>query len=132
MNENELSHAIIGAAITVHRAMGGPGLLESVYEEALVAEMRRSGLAVSRQEVVTLVHQDVRLSQPLRLDLVVNESVIVECKATAKHHRIFEAQALTCLRLRRLRRALVINFGAEQVRHGLRRIVNNLPVQETL
>ncbi len=126
MDENELSYAIIGAAINVHRELGGPGLLESVYEEALADELTRRGLSVSRQKSVAIVYKGRTLGQVLRLDMIVNDKVIVECKATDKHHRIFDAQALTYLRMRQLRLALIINFGAGQVRHGIRRIVNAL------
>ena len=126
MNENEISRVIVDAAIDVHRTMGGPGLLEAVYEEALAFERESRGLTVERQKIVPLVYKGKRLATDLRLDLLVNERVIIECKATAAYNPLFEAQALTYLRLCHLRLALIINFGEPQVRQGIHRVVNGL------
>jgi GxxExxY protein len=126
MNENEISRVIVEAAIEVHRTLGGPGLLESVYEEALVFELESRGLVVERQKVVPLIYKGKRLATDLRLDLLVNERVIVECKATSHYNRVFEAQALTYLRLLDLRLAMVINFGERLARQGIHRVVNEL------
>ena len=86
MDENELSHQIIKAAIEVHRTLGGPGLLESVYEEALVWELKDSGLEVERQKQLPIEYKGFVLADPLRLDVIVNNLVIVECKAAATYH----------------------------------------------
>ncbi len=126
MTEDELSHHIVTAAIEVHRTLGGPGLLESVYEEALVWELNDYGFSVERQKEIPIVYKGNLLASPLRLDVVVNNQVIVECKATPQYHTIFETQALTYLRLTGLRLALVINFGEKLVKHGIHRVVNNL------
>jgi GxxExxY protein len=126
MSENEISWRIIEAAIEVHRTLGGPGLLETAYEEALVFELEERGLRVERQKVVPLVYKGRRLGSDLRLDLLVNERVVVECKATPFYSSVFEAQALTYLRLLDLRLALVINFGERLVRQGVHRVVNDL------
>ncbi len=126
MTENELSSTIIDAAIEVHRTLGGPGLLESVYEEALVWELRRHGLNIERQKVVPIVYKGERLSVDLRLDLLVEGKVLVECKASKDDNPLFEAQALTYLRLLELRLALVINFGKRLVKDGIHRVVNGL------
>ena len=126
MTENELSSSIVDAAIEVHRTLGGPGLLESVYEEALVWELRRRGLSVERQKVVPLVYKGERLATDLRLDLLVESKVVVECKASKDDNPLFEAQALTYLRLLELRLALVINFGQRLVKDGIHRVVNGL------
>ena len=126
MTEDELSYHIVNAAIEVHRTLGGPGLLESVYEEALVWELNDWGLKVERQKELPIRYKGVLLASPLRLDVVVNNLVIVECKATAAYHPIFETQALTYLRITGLRLALVINFGEKLVKHGVHRVVNNL------
>jgi GxxExxY protein len=109
--ENEITREIIGAAIEVHRTMGGPGLLESVYEEALSWEMTHRGLLVERQLQVPISYKGNPLTSPLRLDLLVEKKVIVECKAITQYNNIFEAQLLTYLRLLDLRVGLVINFG---------------------
>jgi GxxExxY protein len=126
MSENEIATVVVDSAIEVHRTLGGPGLLEAVYEEALAFELDSRGLAVQRQKAVPLVYKGKRLASDLRLDLLVGDRVIVECKATVAYNRLFEAQALTYLRLCDLRLALVINFGERQVRQGIHRVVNGL------
>jgi GxxExxY protein len=122
--ENEITREIIGAAIEVHRTMGGPGLLESVYEEALSWEMTHRGLLVERQLQVPISYKGNPLTSPLRLDLLVEKKVIVECKAITQYNNIFEAQLLTYLRLLDLRVGLVINFGEKTVKRGIHRVVN--------
>ena len=99
MKENEISVQVADAAIEVHRTLGGPGLLESVYEEALVWELSGRGMTVERQKVVPIKYKTVELATPLRIDVLVNELVIVECKETINYNAIFEAQLLTYLRL---------------------------------
>lgn len=104
--ENEISDRIIGAAIEVHRHLGGPGLLESIYEESLEWELKQAGLYVQRQVDMAIRYKDIPLKTRLRIDLLVDDRVIVECKATEMHNPVFEAQALTYLRLTGLRLAL--------------------------
>jgi GxxExxY protein len=122
--ENDISYAIIGAAIDVHRELGGPGLLESVYEQALYHELRSRGFQVRRQVDLPIRFKNIVLSTPLRLDLLFNEKVIIECKSVMEFHPVFEAQALTYLRITGLKLALVINFGEIMVKDGIRRVVN--------
>lgn len=86
MNENELSHSIIESAIEVHKVLGGPGLLESVYEEALVWELKQKGIEVKRQLEVPVSYKGNKLASPLRLDLLVNNLVILEIKATNSYN----------------------------------------------
>jgi GxxExxY protein len=126
VTENEIAAEVVDAAVEVHRTLGGPGLLESVYEEALAYELENRGLTVSRQKPVPVVYKGKRLASDLRLDLLVNDKVVVECKAASDHNRVFQAQALTYLRLLNLKLALVINFGARRVSNGIRRVVNGL------
>ena len=126
MDENAISQEIVTAAIEVHRTLGGPGLLERIYEEALVWELNRMGIKVERQKVLPIRYKTVTLATPLRIDLLVGDLVIVECKATLDYNPIFEAQALTYLRLSRLKLALVINFGERLVKDGLHRVANKL------
>ena len=126
MNENAISKVIVDAAIDVHCTLGGPGLLESVYEEALCYELNSRGLHIERQIEVPIVFKGRRLATPLRLDLKVNELVIVEVKAVTSYNPIFEAQALTYLRLTGLKLAIVINFGDRRVGNGTHRVVNGL------
>ncbi len=126
MTENEISKIIVDAAVEVHRTLGGPGLLEDVYEEALCWELQARGLRVKRQLQVPIRYKGRTLASPLRLDQLVNDLVIVEVKAVTVYNKIFETQALTYLRLLELRLALVINFGETKVGHATHRVVNGL------
>ena len=126
MSENEISHHIVTAAIEVHRTLGGPGLLESVYEEALVWELLQKEFLVDRQKLIPIDYKGTTLAMPLRIDVLVNNVVIVECKLTAEYNPIFEAQTLTYLRLTHLRLGMVINFGEQYVKNGIKRVVNGL------
>ena len=126
MTENEIARVIVDAAIEVHRTLGGPGLLESVYEEALVWELRQRGISVARQASLPIEYKGQVLSTPLRIDLIVEEKVVVECKAVIDYHPIFEAQLLTYLRLSNRRLGLVINFGERKLKDGIKRVVNGL------
>ena len=127
MNENDLSHAIIGAAIEVHRELGGPGLLESIYEEAFAFELAQSGFKVERQVEVPVVYKGKTLSKSFRIDLLVNDLVIIECKATEEDHELYRSQCLTYLKLTGKRLGLVINFGQKLLKNGSHRVVNQLP-----
>ncbi len=125
-DHNRISGAIVDAAIEVHRVLGGPGLLESVYEEALAEELTLRGYLVERQQQVPIVYKGRVLGTPLRLDLRVNRLVIVDPKAVTEYNKIFDAQMLTYLRLSGLKLGLVINFGERLVKDGVHRIVNDL------
>lgn len=118
MNENELSKVIVNAAIEVHRTLGGPGLLESVYEEALAWELDQLNIKVLRQVQLPIPYKGHILATPLRIDLVLADLVIVVCKATSQYNSVFEAQLLTYLRLTGLKLGLVINFGERLVRRA--------------
>ena len=126
MTENEISKIIVDCAIEVHRTLGGPGLLEGVYEEALAYELEQHGLHVERQLPVPIIYKGRQLGVPLRLDLKVNRLVLVDAKATTAYNTIFEAQMLTYLRLTGLKLGLVINFGERYVKDGIHRVVNGL------
>jgi len=126
MNENEISRHVVAAAVEVHRSLGGPGLLESVYEEALAWELANRGLDVVRQREVPLVYKGQLLATPLRLDLQVCQKVIVEVKAVNNYNPIFEAQVLTYLRMTGLKLGMVINFGEKMVKDGIHRVANGM------
>jgi GxxExxY protein len=126
MDENEISKHIVGCALEAHRTLGGPGLLESVYEEALCWELAQRGLRVERQVIVPILYKGQELATPLRLDVLVEHQVIIEVKATSAYNSVFEAQALTYLRVLNLKLALAINFGEKLVRDGIHRVVNGL------
>jgi GxxExxY protein len=124
--ENILSAAILDAAIEVHRELGGPGLLESVYEEALACELEERGFEIERQKLVPVLYKGKQLGAPMRVDLLVNNLIVVECKAVEQIHPIYEIQTRTYLRQLRLRLGLVINFGAKFVSDGFKRVPNGL------
>ncbi|MBI3739167.1 MAG: GxxExxY protein [Chloroflexi bacterium] len=126
MDENQLSQIIVDSAIEVHRTLGGPGLLESVYRGALAFEIRSREVEVEQEKLVPVTYKSHIISTPLRLDLFVGKLVIVECKAVAEYNPIFESQTLTYLRLTGLKLGLVINFGQRLVKHGIHRVVNGL------
>jgi GxxExxY protein len=121
---NELTQAIIGAAIKVHRALG-PGLLESVYEACLAYELEKLGYAVDRQQPVPVIYESVRIDCGFRADLLVEQQVLVECKARKDLHPIDEAQLLSHLRLLDLRVGLLINFHVLVLKDGIKRFVND-------
>ena len=129
MNENEISELIVTAAIEVHRTLGGPGLLESVYEEALTYELTQACCNVRRQIPSPIQYKNVTLGTPLKIDLLVNDLVIVECKAVTQYNKIFETQTLTYLRLRNLKLGLVINFGEQVVKDLL---AHHLPTEASM
>jgi GxxExxY protein len=126
MTENEISAIILDAAIAVQKELGGPGLLESVYEEAMAFELSLRNVKVERQIAVPIVYKSQILAVPLRLDLLVGEKVIVECKAVELYNPIFNVHVLTYLRLKRLKLGIVINFGAATIKEGYHRVVNGL------
>src|ERR1022692_719103 len=122
MTENEISKVIVEAAIEVHRELGGPGLLECVYEEAMVEELTQRGMSVERQLLVPIMFKGKQLGALLRLDLKVNGLVLVDNKAVTEWNPIFAAQMLTYLRLTKLKLGLVINFGEQYVKNGIHRV----------
>jgi GxxExxY protein len=126
MTENEISKVIVDCAIEVHRELGGPGLLESVYEEALVDELGRRRLKVERQLSVPIVYKGRTLATPLRLDLRVNDLVLIDNKSVTEWNPVFAAQMLTYLRLTKLKLGIIINFGERWVKDGIHRVVNGL------
>ena len=124
---NGLTDQIIGAAVAVHRALG-PGLLESAYEACLYYELVKRGLCVERQKPLPLTYEGVKLDCSYRMDLVVENCVIVEVKAVAKLDRVHEAQMLSYLKLADLRVGLILNFNVRNLTHqGVLRMVNNFP-----
>jgi len=125
MHENEISERIIGAAIEVHRILG-PGLLEGVYEEALCHEFHLRGIRFERQKPVPIDYKGVKLSTDLRLDLLVEEKIIVDVKAKEQMTEKDHAKTLTYLRLTNTRLGLNMNFHEPRLVDGIKRIVNNL------
>lgn len=123
MTDNEISYEIRGAIFDVYNELG-PGLLESVYEEALAFELQQRGLEVARQVEVPILYKGNSLKTPLRLDLLVENQVIVELKSVEEMKPVFAKLLLTYLRLLDKRLGLLVNFNTSNLRESVRRIVN--------
>lgn len=123
MTDNELTYEIRGAFFDVYNELG-PGLLESVYEEALDFELQERGLEVARQVEVPIIYKGNELKTPLRLDLLVNNQVIVELKSVEEMKPVFAKQLLTYLKLMDKRVGLLVNFNTSNLRESIKRIVN--------
>lgn len=123
---NFITGQIIGSAIKVHRLMG-PGLLESVYLTCLCYELKKAGLIVEREKIVPLFYEGARLDQSYRLDLLVQEKIVVEVKAVESVTVVHKAQLLSYLKLTNSPLGLLINFNVKLLKEGISRIVNNSP-----
>jgi GxxExxY protein len=117
---DSLTGKIISAAIEVHRILG-PGLLESIYEEALCYELSKKGMPFERQKDVDVVYKD-QVIRGQRLDLLVNGEVVVEIKSVRRFEQIFVAQILSYLKATGIKRGLIINFGHSRLVDGVKRI----------
>ncbi len=123
MTDNEVTYEIRGAVYDVYKELG-PGLLESVYEEALCFELERRGLTVERQVQVPIKYKGSVLKSELRLDLLVEDKVIVELKSVEEMKKVFSKQLLTYLRLMDKRVGLLVNFNTDDIMTSMKRIVN--------
>ena len=123
MTEKELTYQIRGAIFDVYNTLG-PGLLESVYEEALCFELKQRGLKVERQLEVPILYKGNKLKTPLRLDLLIEDTIIVELKSVEEMKPVFAKQLLTYLRLLDKRVGLLVNFSSNNILDGIIRIVN--------
>ncbi|MBI3695765.1 MAG: GxxExxY protein [Acidobacteria bacterium] len=126
MNENELAKQIVHSAFTVHKALG-PGLLESVYQAALICELKNRGLRSVCQQPLPVRYGNVRLDVAFRPDLVVEDKVIVEIKSVETVAPVHKMQLLTYLRLADKKLGLLINFNVPLIKYGITRVVNGLP-----
>jgi hypothetical protein len=125
MTQNELSYQIRGAIFDVYNGLG-PGLLESVYEEALVYELKKRELSVQRQLEVPIIYKGERLSTDLRLDLIVENDVIVELKSVAELQDVHYKQLLTYLKLMKKKLGLLVNFNTDDIQSNIKRVANGL------
>nr|WP_033408483.1 GxxExxY protein [Psychroflexus tropicus] len=123
VRENDLATKIIGAAIEVHRQLG-PGLLESTYETCLAYELKELGLKVEQQLALPVVYKNVKLNAGYRIDILVDQKVIIEIKSIEALTDIHTAQLLTYLKLKDLKLGLLINFNEVLLKNGLKRILN--------
>ncbi|MDD4236806.1 MAG: GxxExxY protein [Bacteroidales bacterium] len=125
MTENELATIVLDCAFEVHRNLG-PGLLESSYEECLCFELKQSGLFIVKQKPLPLIYKDVKLDIGYRLDILVENKIIIEIKAVEAFNDVHLAQILTYLKLSDCKLGLLINFNVALLKSGIRRVVNNL------
>ena len=123
MTDNEITYQVRGAIYDVYKTLG-PGLLESVYEEALVFELKQRGLNVERQKHVPIIYKGKNLETDLRLDLLVEDQVVVELKSVEEMKKVFAKQLLTYLRLLDLRVGLLVNFNTDDILKSIERVAN--------
>jgi len=120
MELNEITRIIIGCAIEVHRTLG-PGLLESAYEECLIFELVSKGLKIEKQQPVPVVYKEIKLDYGYRIDVLVENSIIIELKATDSINPVHEAQLLTYMKFAKKPIGLLINFNVTVLKNGIRR-----------
>lgn len=125
MRENELSRIVFDSALKVHQNLG-PGLLESAYEECLFYELKKSGLLIEKQKSLPLIYEEVILDVGFRLDIIIENKLILEIKSVEALNDIHFAQLLTYLKLTNCKLGLLINFNVTLIKNGIKRIVNNL------
>jgi len=125
ITENQIARIVFDCALKVHRELG-PGLLESSYEECLCYELREAGLEVVKQKALPLIYEEVKLEIGYRVDIFVENKVIVEVKSVDALNDIHLAQVLTYLKLSKCKLGLLINFNVGLIKNGIRRIVNDL------
>ena len=125
MTENELSRIVFDCALKVHQSLG-PGLLESAYEECLFYELKKTGLNVEKQKPLPLIYKEVRLDVGYRIDIIVENKLIIEIKSVEALNDVHFAQLLTYLKLTNCKLGLLINFNVSLIKNGVKRVVNNL------
>lgn len=120
---NEITGCVVDSAVRIHQKLG-PGLFESVYERILARDLIRQGYRVERQKRITLEFEGMRIPNVARVDMLVEQRVIVEVKSVVRVHPAFEKQLLTYLRLLDCRLGLLLNFGAPLMKTGIKRVIN--------
>ncbi len=123
--ENRIGTEIVDAAYHVHKELG-PGLLEKVYETCMEYELVKRGFNVKRQITLPIEYDGMIFNEALKLDLLINESVIIELKSIEKHNKLWEAQILSHLRLTQLNLGYLINFNSELIKYGIKRFKINI------
>ncbi len=125
MTENEISRIVFNCALKVHKTLG-PGLLENAYEECLFYELKQEGLNVIKQKALPLIYNDIKLEVGYRVDLLIENKVVLEIKAVESLNDIHLAQILTYLKLTNCKLGMLINFNVTLIKNGIRRVVNKL------
>ncbi|OAD91196.1 GxxExxY protein [Aequorivita soesokkakensis] len=123
MTENQIANKIIGCSLEVHKALG-PGLLESAYQECLFYKLMKEGLIVEKQKPMPLIFQEVKLEIGYRIDILVENKVVIEIKSVEALNDVHLAQTLTYLRLGDFKLGLLINFNVSLLKHGIKRVIN--------
>ncbi len=123
MIENEISKKVLGCAIEVHKQLG-PGLLESAYQECLYYELKQAGLTVRKEKPMPIVYKEVKLDHGYRIDLLVEEKLVIEIKTVEALTDVHTAQVLTYLRLGNYKLGLLLNFHVTMLKNGIKRIIN--------
>lgn len=123
MNENEISNKIVGLALEVHKALG-PGLLESAYKECLAYKIKQAGLVVDKEKPMPLVFEEVKLECGYRIDLLVENKVVIEIKSVETLNDVHLAQILTYMKLGNYKLGLLINFNVSLLKNGIKRVIN--------
>lgn len=125
MTENEIANKVIGLAINVHSALG-PGLLEKAYQECLYYKIKKSGLYVEKEKSLPLVFEEVKLECGYRMDLLVENKLLIEIKSVEALNDLFLAQTLTYLRIGNYKLGLLINFNVTLLKNGIKRVANGI------
>jgi len=123
MNVNEISNKVIGIAIEVHKALG-PGLLESAYQECLFYKLEQTGFRVEKEKPMPLIFEDVKLDCGYRIDILVENKLVIEIKAVEKLNDIHLAQILTYLKVGHFKLGLLFNFNVVLLKDGIKRVIN--------
>ena len=125
MTENEISKIVFDAALKVHQNLG-PGLLESAYQDCLYYELKKSGLQIEKEKPLPLIYEDVKLEVGYRVDILIENKLVIEVKSVEALNDIHLAQVLTYLKLSNCRLGMLINFNVTLIKNGIKRVVNNL------
>ena len=125
ITENELSKIVFNWALKVHQNLG-PGLLESAYEECLFYELNKTGLEIQKQKALPLVYEEVKLDIGYRIDIIIENKLILEIKSVEALNDIHFAQLLTYLKLTNCKLGMLMNFNVALIKNGIKRVVNNL------
>lgn len=123
MIENEIAHKIIASALEIHKALG-PGLLESAYKECLAYKLHQSGLYIEKEKPMPLVFEEVKLECGYRIDILVENKVVIEVKSVEALNDVHLAQTLTYMRLGKYKLGLLINFNVSLLKNGIKRVIN--------
>lgn len=123
MTENELSNIVIGFAIDVHKALG-PGLLENAYKECLFYKLKQNGIFVEKEKAIPIVFEEIKLEVGYRLDLLVEQKLVLELKSVDEINDIHIAQVLTYLKLGNFKLGLIFNFNVLSMKMGIKRLIN--------